>query len=81
MDFLDDIDYDNDTELLQLVEKIEKENSQLIEKNAKDLTEKGQEPIQHEMNVQWNNFQQFRNMPAMFFPNSNITINYNFSSN
>ena len=89
-DLLDNMDMDDDADLLAFVEKVEKETGTSFEAPPPPVQEQNALQIQAEpktqeismnipMQMQWQNFQKFTsNMPAMFFPNSNVTINYNF---
>ena len=82
MDFLDECNIDDDQDLLAFMEKIERENKDLCPVPDENALQSAKVETQgrNELKMQWNAFNTIRNMPAMFFPNSNVTINYNFNS-
>ncbi len=81
-----DVDMDDDQDLLAFVEKVEKELQPHVKVTAeispalqkKNALQCEKQELPKNLQMQWQNFQKFTSMPAMIFPNSNVTINYNF---
>lgn len=90
---MDDDEIEGD-ELVQILEKIEKENQHLFQNNKKEPQKEGTPPqvpntgvVASNLNVanvaNIGNLQQNFNkdkLPIMYFPGSNVTINYNFKN-
>lgn len=70
--------------LIKALEEIEKENAPVMQQNLPPATPQPNAVVPQAINVQnvanYANIQQMqRQLPAMYFPNSTVTINYNFN--
>lgn len=73
-----------DEDLIKVLEKIEEENSHIFPPKAPNVAQAGplavpQNAINFNQVANISNVTRKENLPIMFFPNSNVTINYNFN--
>ena len=72
-----------DDKLLNILENREKENAQLIPKNNANVAENSTLPSSTQNNISVSNVSNIQwasSFPGMYFPHSNVTINYNINN-
>ena len=85
LDLVDWIPIENNAEdfdLVQIIDEVEKENKQItnVTKSDSVTTPSNQTLVQNFTSTNTNAMNQYPFLPKMFFPNSNVTINYNFNN-